>query len=135
MLRILFMGTPDFATACLKKLTETKHNIVGVVTQPDKLVGRKKELTPSPVKECALKHNLKIFQPTKIRLEYQEIMDLNISLRAMEEQNKNRFPVCVMERRKHFGAMKTNSKIAHSYYKNMPNVHKTGYSYFVDEKN
>jgi methionyl-tRNA formyltransferase len=51
-----------------------------VVTQPDALVGRKKILTPSPVKELALKHNLKIFQPVKLRTEAQVIIDLNPTL-------------------------------------------------------
>lgn len=65
----------------------------------------------------------------------QEIMDLNVSIRAMEEQNKQRFPACVMEKRKQYGSIKTNSKIVTNYYKNMPNTHQTGQSYFVDKKN
>lgn len=67
MLRILFMGTPDFATACLKKLTETKHNIVGVVTQPDKLQGRGMKLVYSDVKRYALEAGLDIYQPEKLK--------------------------------------------------------------------
>ena len=75
-MRIVFMGTPSFSVPILKALIE-KYDVVGVVTQPDKLVGRKQIITPSPVKECALKHNLKVFQPEKIRTEYEEIMELN----------------------------------------------------------
>ena len=78
-LRIVFMGTPNFSVPILEALIE-KYEVIGVVTQPDKEVGRKRILTPSPVKECALKHNLKIFQPKRIRKEYQEIMELNPDL-------------------------------------------------------
>ena len=55
--RIVFMGTPDFAANVLEGLLANNYNIVGVVTQTDKKVGRKQILTPSPVKEVALKHN------------------------------------------------------------------------------
>lgn len=79
MLKIVFMGTPSFSVPILEALID-KYEVIGVVTQPDKVVGRKQILMPSPVKECALKHNIKIFQPTKIRLEYQDIMDLNPDL-------------------------------------------------------
>ena len=76
MLKIVFMGTPSFSVPILEALID-KYEVIGVVTQPDKLVGRKQIVTPSPVKECALKHNIKVFQPEKIRLEYEEIMNLN----------------------------------------------------------
>ena len=76
MLKIVFMGTPSFSVPILEALIK-KYEVIGVVTQPDKLVGRKQIVTPSPVKECALKHNIKVFQPEKIRLEYEEIMNLN----------------------------------------------------------
>ena len=66
-MRIAFMGTPDFSVDCLKALVESKHEIVGVFCQPDKPVGRKQELTPPDVKVEALKHNLKIFQPTSLK--------------------------------------------------------------------
>ena len=79
MLRIVFMGTPQFSVPILEALIE-KYNVVGVVTQPDKEVGRKRILQPTPVKECAIKHNIKVLQPTKIKTEYQEILDLNPDL-------------------------------------------------------
>ena len=75
-LKIVFMGTPMFSVPILEALIE-KYDVIGVVTQPDKEVGRKRILTPTPVKECALKHNIPIYQPKKIRKEYQEIMALN----------------------------------------------------------
>ncbi|MFD1885257.1 methionyl-tRNA formyltransferase [Paenibacillus wenxiniae] len=61
------MGTPDFAVASLKLLLEQGMNIVCVVTQPDKPQGRKKVLTPSPVKTAALEHNLPVLQPVRMR--------------------------------------------------------------------
>lgn len=74
-LRIVFMGTPNFSVPILEALIEN-YDVVGVVTQPDKEVGRKKVLTPSPVKQVALRHNIRVFQPQNIRKEYQSIMDL-----------------------------------------------------------
>ncbi|MGN0522982.1 MAG: methionyl-tRNA formyltransferase [Eubacterium sp.] len=65
-MRIVFMGTPDFAVPCLDKLIE-KHQVVGVFTQPDKPVGRKQILTPPPVKELAEKNSIPVFQPEKIK--------------------------------------------------------------------
>ncbi len=76
MLKIVFMGTPNFSVPILEALIG-KHDVVGVVTQPDKEVGRKRILQPTPVKECAIAHNIKVLQPVNIREEYQEIMDLN----------------------------------------------------------
>ncbi|PCN45683.1 methionyl-tRNA formyltransferase [Brevibacillus laterosporus] len=65
--RILFMGTPDFATQSLEALITNGYQVVGVVTQPDRPVGRKRVLTPPPVKELALRHGLTVYQPEKIR--------------------------------------------------------------------
>ena len=66
-MRIVFMGTPDFAEASLKKLIDENFNVVGVFTQPDKPKGRGMELSFSPVKELALAHGLPVFQPVKMR--------------------------------------------------------------------
>lgn len=66
-MRIVFMGTPDFASASLKKLIDEKFDVVGVFTQPDKPKGRGMELCASPVKELALENNLPVFQPVKMR--------------------------------------------------------------------
>lgn len=75
-LKIIFMGTPDFSVPVLEKLIEN-CNVIGVVTQPDKEVGRKKEVKPSPIKVTALNNNIKVFQPEKIRNDYKEILDMN----------------------------------------------------------
>ena len=66
-MRIVFMGTPDFAVPSLKALLEAGYDVVGVFTQPDRPRGRGKKLAPSPVKEVALEHGIPVFQPEKIR--------------------------------------------------------------------
>lgn len=72
-LRIIYMGTPEFAVPSLEILVENGWNVVGVITAPDKPKGRGLNLLPSPVKEAALKHGLKILQPTNLKSpEFQE---------------------------------------------------------------
>lgn len=66
-MKIVYMGTPDFAAAPLEALIKAGHQITAVVTQPDKQKGRGKEVQMTPVKECALKHGIPVFQPVKIR--------------------------------------------------------------------
>ncbi len=66
-MRILFMGTPDFAVPCLARLIADGHEIVGVLTQPDKPQGRKMKLTPPPVKALALEHGLAVHQPDSLK--------------------------------------------------------------------
>ena len=66
-LRIIFAGTPAFAAESLRALLHTHHEVVGVYTQPDRPVGRGRELKPSPVKELALARKLPIFQPLSLR--------------------------------------------------------------------
>lgn len=61
------MGTPDFATGTLEEIVLAGHEVVGVVTQPDKPKGRGKNLMPTPVKEVAMKYNLPVYQPKKVR--------------------------------------------------------------------
>ena len=66
-MRILFMGTPDFAVASLRRLVEDGHTVCGVFTQPDKPKNRGHKLAFSPVKEYALSQNLPVYQPLKMR--------------------------------------------------------------------
>ncbi|GGJ55494.1 methionyl-tRNA formyltransferase [Anoxybacillus voinovskiensis] len=82
MVRIVFMGTPDFAVPVLQQLIHDGYNVVGVVTQPDKPKGRKKELTPPPVKVEAEKHGIPVLQPTKIREkeQYEQVLALKPDL-------------------------------------------------------
>jgi len=74
-MRILFMGTPDYAEIILKSLIKN-YTIVGVYTQPDKPVGRKKILTSPPVKLLALEHNIPIYQPNNLKMEIENIKKL-----------------------------------------------------------
>ncbi|QKE73068.1 methionyl-tRNA formyltransferase [Arthrobacter citreus] len=82
MTKIVFMGTPDFSVPVLRRLIEDGYDVVGVVTQPDRPVGRKRVLTPPPVKVEALKHNIPVLQPEKIRLpeETEKVLALNPDL-------------------------------------------------------
>lgn len=73
-LKVVFMGTPDFAIAPLKKLVELT-NVVLVVTKKDAFVGRKKVLSSSPVKEYALREKIPVFTPDNIKRDYQTILD------------------------------------------------------------
>lgn len=65
-MRVIFMGTPDFAVPSLEALL-TKHEVVLVVTQPDKPKGRGKKMVPTPVKACALEHGIPVLQPEKVK--------------------------------------------------------------------
>lgn len=75
-LKVVFMGTPEFSLNVLDMLIKNT-NVIGVVTQPDKIVGRDNEKSFTPVKKLALENNIKVLQPEKIRREYQEVLDLN----------------------------------------------------------
>ena len=66
-MRIIFMGTPDFAVPCLEALVKSENQVVGVFTQPDKPKGRGYELAPPPVKVCATENSLEVFQPKSMR--------------------------------------------------------------------
>jgi methionyl-tRNA formyltransferase len=66
-LRLVFLGTPEFAVPALDRLVAAGHDVALVVTQPDRPKGRKQELTPSPVKTAALRHGITVYQPERIR--------------------------------------------------------------------
>ena len=78
-MRIIFMGTPEFAVPSLESLLKENYEICGVFTKPDKPQGRKRIITPPPVKVFALEHGLKVFQPEKLKIK--ETADLIESLR------------------------------------------------------
>ncbi len=75
-LKVIFMGTPEFSLDVLEGLIENV-NVIGVVTQPDKIVGRDKEPSYSPVKKMAVEHNIDVFQPEKIRKDYDWVINKN----------------------------------------------------------
>ncbi|MFP9127823.1 methionyl-tRNA formyltransferase [Niallia sp. BSM11] len=82
MTKIVFMGTPDFSVPVLQRIIGDGYEVIAVVTQPDRPVGRKKVLTPPPVKVEALKHGIPVYQPEKIRQseELAQIIALNPDL-------------------------------------------------------
>ncbi|WP_066053108.1 methionyl-tRNA formyltransferase [Robertmurraya korlensis] len=79
MTKIVFMGTPDFSVPVLRSVIEAGYEVIGVVTQPDRPVGRKRVLTPPPVKVEAEKHGIPVLQPEKIRV--REDLDQVLSLK------------------------------------------------------
>lgn len=81
-LKIVFLGTPDFAVESLKRIVEGGYNVVGVVTMPDKRAGRGHQLLQSPVKQYAVEHNLNVMQPVNLKdLEFVEALrSLNADL-------------------------------------------------------
>ena len=80
-MRIIFMGTPDFAVPVLQSLINSRHEVVAVVTQPDRPKGRGKNMQFSPVKECALAHNIPVMHPVNVSVP--EVID---ELRAYEPE-------------------------------------------------
>ena len=74
--RIIYMGTPVFSQYILEKLILEGYNIVALVSQPDRPVGRKRIITPTPTKEIALKYNIPVYQPDKIKEDYEFIREL-----------------------------------------------------------
>lgn len=80
-MKIVYLGTPDFAVAPLEEIVKAGYEVVAVITQPDKPVGRKQILTPSAVKQCALNLGIKVLQYDKIRLEgVEDLKELNPDL-------------------------------------------------------
>lgn len=66
-MKIVFMGTPDFAVPCLERLIAGGHDLAGVFSQPDRPKGRGRQLSPTPVKQVAMEHGIPVFQPEKLR--------------------------------------------------------------------
>ncbi|MFV0246786.1 MAG: methionyl-tRNA formyltransferase [Mycoplasmatales bacterium] len=80
MKKIVFMGTPIFAANILEHIISKGYNVSLVVSQPDKIVGRKKELQQTPVKQIALKYGIEVFQPTNIKEDYSLIQNIKPDL-------------------------------------------------------
>ena len=76
-LKILLMATPQFSVPILDALMNSQYEIVGVITQPDKPVGRKHIMTPSPIKVASANYNLPLYQPVSLKDEYEEFLKLN----------------------------------------------------------
>ncbi len=84
-LRIVFMGTPDFAVATLKALIDTNYNVVGVITAPDRPAGRGQKLRASAVKQFALEHKLNVLQPKNLKADtfVEELKSLRANLQIV----------------------------------------------------
>lgn len=78
--RIIYMGTPVFSQYIFEKLILSGYNIVALISQPDRPVGRKRIIAPTPTKEIALKYNIPVFQPEKIKDDYEFVRELNPDL-------------------------------------------------------
>lgn len=78
--RIIFMGTPDIAAVILQRLIDEGRNVVLAVSQPDRPTGRKNKIEPTPVKKTAMAHGIPVFQPERIRKDYQAIADADADL-------------------------------------------------------
>ena len=78
-IKVVFMGTPDFAVPILKGLIDN-YDVIGVVSQPDRRVGRKQELVNTPIKQVAINNNIPVFQPVKIREDYEDIINLGADI-------------------------------------------------------
>ena len=84
----------------------------------------------------AIKHNKDMYKTEVLQMQelIRSIMDLSVNIQSLEEQNKNRFPMCMSEQRSQIRNFKVSNRAATNYYKNMPNIHQTGQSYFMDQK-
>ena len=87
-MKLVFMGTPVFALSCLEQLIAAGHEVAAVFTQPDKSKNRSKQIQMTPVKECALKHEIPVYQPLSLR----KGEDAEKSLDVLKEIN----PDCIV---------------------------------------
>lgn len=140
-IRIVFMGTPDFAVTILKHLVDNNYNVVGVITAPDKPAGRGRKLNESAVKKYALTQNLKILQPTNLKNEVflDDLKNLNANLQIVVAFRM--LPKVVWQMPK-FGTFNLHASLLPDYRGAAP-IHwaiingetKTGVStFFIDDK-
>ncbi|WP_083412225.1 methionyl-tRNA formyltransferase [Exiguobacterium sp. KRL4] len=111
--RVVFMGTPEFAANTLREVIDAGYDVVGVVSQPDKPVGRKREIKPTPVKEVALAHDIPVLQPIKIREDYQALLDLKPDLIITAAYGQI-VPTVVLEAPR-FGAINVHASLLPKY--------------------
>jgi methionyl-tRNA formyltransferase len=121
-MKIVFMGTPDFSVPVLRQLVDDGYEVVGVVTQPDKPVGRKKEIKQTPVKEEALKHGINVYQPIKLREDYEEIIALQPDLIVTAAYGQI-LPSAILEAPK-FGCINVHASLLPKYRGGAP-IHKS----------
>ena len=127
-LKIIYAGSPQYAVPALEKLIESGKNVVAVITQPDKPVGRRQALTPTPVKLCAQKHGLPVFDFAKIRDHVAEIKELGADImltcaygQLLTEQILNIFPKGVWNL--HASIKHTRGRNAYGRHRNEDGAH------------
>ena len=98
-IKVLFMGTPEFSVPVLEGLIEN-YEVIAVVTQPDKKVGRKQEVMSSPVKKVAEKYHIPVLQPKKIRAEYQDVLSYQADIIVTCAYGQI-IPKCILDAPKH----------------------------------
>lgn len=82
-MKIIFAGTPEFAQIALKRLIQSEHEIIAVYTQPDRKAGRGQKLTASPVKQCAIEHQIPVYQPLNFKSSTEEGLQAQAELKAL----------------------------------------------------
>ena len=114
-LKVLFMGTPDFAVPTLEALCNSDYEVIGVVTQPDKPKGRGKSVQMTPVKECALKYDIPVFQPVRIRDEenVDKLAELDIDFMVVVAFGQI-LPKCILDMPK-YGCINVHSSLLPTY--------------------
>jgi methionyl-tRNA formyltransferase len=95
-MKVIFAGTPEFAAIALAAIIEAGHDVVAVLTQPDRRAGRGMQLQASPVKEIAQKKNIRIFQPLSLNIEAIDLDKRNSAYVCLEELNRIKFDVVVV---------------------------------------
>ena len=114
-MRVIFMGTPDFAVGTLEEIIKAGHEVVLVVSQPDKAVGRSKALKYTPVKECAVAHGIEVYQPAKIRAEesVEYLRQYNADIIIVEAFGQI-IPKAILEM-PHFGCVNVHASLLPKY--------------------
>ncbi|MFY7751904.1 MAG: methionyl-tRNA formyltransferase [Exiguobacterium acetylicum] len=111
--RVVFMGTPEFAAGTLREVIDAGYDVVGVVSQPDKPVGRKREVKPTPVKLVAMEHDIPVLQPKRIREDYQDVLDLKPDLIITAAYGQI-VPTAILEAPR-FGAINVHASLLPKY--------------------
>ncbi len=114
-MNVIFMGTPEFAVPCLERLIQDGHTVSLVVTQSDKPKGRGQKLTPPPVKECALSHNIPVLQPKTLKSEevQEQLREYNSDIMVVVAYGKI-LPKAVLDMPK-FGCINVHASLLPAY--------------------
>lgn len=127
----VFLQTESFQEAVFQKTLDEKEVLIKELESLDVGFDQIYERVA-----LALQHNKEMYKDEVLVMQglIRGIMDLSVGIQALEEQNKNRFPICMAEQRSQIRNFKASNRAATNYYKNMPNIHQNGQSYFMDQK-